>query len=207
MPMEQIASPGNERVPVPPEARASAATGAAPRAAAAASAGPTAPNANAATNSGPFNHAPPEGHARRLSEVLGENSGIGVSDSPDVEPAGNAGIPRPAAGSRNESRRAPTKDPPALLQQFRLFYAKDRPIGVVLWATVNDEVAERLAAGTTRLRPQDWKSGDKLWVVEVIAPFGGAEEMIKDLKEKVFPNRPIHFVAVTKDGKKDVRVV
>ena len=96
---------------------------------------------------------------------------------------------------------------PALLQQFRLFYTTDRPIGVVLWAFVNDEVAERLAGGTTKLRPQDWKSGDQLWVVEVIAPFGGAEEMVKDLKEKVFPERPINFVAVTKEGKKEVRVV
>jgi cytolysin-activating lysine-acyltransferase len=62
---------------------------------------------------------------------------------------------------------------PVLLKQFRLFYAKDRPIGVALWGFVNDEVEERLKAGTTKLRPQDWKSGDKLWVVEVIAPFGG----------------------------------
>ena len=62
-----------------------------------------------------------------------------------------------------------------------------------------------LAQGTTKLRPQDWKSGDHLWVVEVIAPFGGAEEMVKDLKEKVFPTQPINFVAVTKEGKKEVR--
>ncbi|MEQ1717042.1 MAG: toxin-activating lysine-acyltransferase [Hyphomicrobium sp.] len=41
------------------------------------------------------------------------------------------------------------------------FYTTDRPIGLVLWATVSDEVTERLAAGTTKLRPQDWKSGDK----------------------------------------------
>ena len=109
---------------------------------------------------------------------------------------------------------------PVLLQQFRTYYATDRPIGVVLWASVSDEVAERLAQGTTKLRPQDWKSGDQLWVVEslpraascndakrsgVIAPFGGAEEMVKDLKEKVFPNRDISFVAV-RDGKKEVRI-
>lgn len=35
---------------------------------------------------------------------------------------------------------------------------------------------------------------------------GGAEEMVKDLKEKVFPARAIHFLAVTKDGK-EVRVL
>jgi cytolysin-activating lysine-acyltransferase len=118
---------------------------------------------------------------------------------------------------------------PVLLQQFRTFYATDRPIGVVLWANVSDEVAERLAAGTTKLRPAEpvpakagnWKSGDTLWVVGacpgprrdsaekrsgVIAPFGGAEEMVKDLKEKVFPTREVHYLAVNKDGKQ-VRVL
>ena len=95
---------------------------------------------------------------------------------------------------------------PVLLQQFRTYYATDRPIGVVLWASVSDEVAERLAQGTTKLRPQDWKSGDKLWVVEVIAPFGGADEMVKDLKEKVFPTRQLNFVSITKDGKQ-VRII
>ena len=78
---------------------------------------------------------------------------------------------------------------------------------MVLWASVSDEVAERLGQGTTKLRPQDWKSGDNLWVVEVISPFGGAEDMVKDLKEKVFPTRPISFVTVTTQGKKEVRVL
>ena len=45
---------------------------------------------------------------------------------------------------------------------------------------------------------------------------GGAEEMVNDLKSKVFPDRDslevplrgaVHYVAVTKDGKKEVRVV
>src|SRR5262245_51335052 len=30
--------------------------------------------------------------------------------------------------------------PPILMQQLRMFYAKDKPIGVILWATVNKEV-------------------------------------------------------------------
>ena len=63
------------------------------------------------------------------------------------------------------------------------------------------------SAGTTRLRPQDWKSGDRLWVVEVIAPFGGAEEMVKDLKTKVFATREVKFLAMGRDGKREVRVV
>lgn len=58
-----------------------------------------------------------------------------------------------------------------------------------------------LAEGTTKLRRQDWKSGDRLWVVEVIAPFGGADEMVKDLKEKVFAEREITFLTLSESGK------
>lgn len=69
---------------------------------------------------------------------------------------------------------------PVMLQQFRLFYDQQKPVGVIFWALVKDEVAQRLASGDKHLRPQDWKSGDKREVVEIVAPFGGAEEMLKD---------------------------
>ncbi len=85
---------------------------------------------------------------------------------------------------------------PIMLQQFRVFYAPDRPIGVALWAFVNEAVEKRLMSGNARLAPNDWKSGDRLWLVDIVAPYGGQDEMIKDLKEKVFPNQEIKFLAV-----------
>ncbi len=95
---------------------------------------------------------------------------------------------------------------PMRLQQFRIFYDKQKPVGVVFWASVSEEVEARLAAGANRLRPQDWKSGDRLWLVEAIAPFGGADAMVKDLKEKVFPGREIKALAIGPKGR-EVRVV
>jgi len=152
-----------------------------------------APGSSAASGgAGPFSHAPPEGHARTISAVLGEIVWLMSQSS----------LHKQFFISDLEWFVMT----PVLLQQFRTYYATDKPVGVVLWASVSDEVAERLAQGTTKLRPQDWKSGDKLWIVEVIAPFGGAEEMVKDLKDKVFPSRPVSFLAVTKDGKQ-VRVM
>jgi cytolysin-activating lysine-acyltransferase len=47
------------------------------------------------------------------------------------------------------------------------------------------------------MRPQDWKSGDRLWVVEVIAPFGKGEEMVRDLKERVFGEKEMKMLAVS----------
>ena len=34
-----------------------------------------------------------------------------------------------------------------------------------------------------------------------------AAGMVKDLKEKVFPDKPVNFLAVTKEGKKEIRSV
>ena len=140
-----------------------------------------------------FKHAPPEGHAKTVSAVLGEIVWL-MSQSPyhkqffisDLEWFVMA---------------------PVLQKQFRLYYAKNKPVGVVLWAFVNDEVAGRLAQGITKLRPQDWKSGDQLWVVEVISPFGAPEQMVQNLKAQVFPDREMRYLTMNAEGKKEVKVL
>lgn len=50
-------------------------------------------------------------------------------------------------------------------------------------------------------------AGHQAEIVEAIAPFGGAEEMVKDLKAKVFAGRELRYVAVGEGGAKDVRVM
>jgi cytolysin-activating lysine-acyltransferase len=57
-------------------------------------------------------------------------------------------------------------------------------------------------AGNARMRPQDWKSGDRLWVVEVIAPFGKGEEMVDDLKAQVFPARALNALSMGLTGQR-----
>jgi cytolysin-activating lysine-acyltransferase len=156
--------------------------------------GPKAPSDN------PFNLPPPEGHAKTMSQVLGEIVWL-MSQSPIHKQMFIADLEWLVMA-------------PAMYQQFRLYYdsgdAKNapKPIGVVFWAEVDSEVAGRLSQGVGRLRPQDWKSGTsvpedqrQLWVVEVIAPFGGAEAMVKELKAKVFPAREVRFVKVGPEGK------
>src|SRR5712691_6083537 len=143
-------------------------------------------NGGASASDTIFTRPAPDGAAKKVSEVLGEIVWL-MSQSP---------LHKQFFISDLEWFVMT----PVLLQQFRLFYDQTKPIGVAFWATVNDEVEQRLAAGTTRLRPQDWKSGERLWVVEVIAPFGGAEVMVKDLKAKVFPTREMKFLAVGVGG-------
>jgi cytolysin-activating lysine-acyltransferase len=67
--------------------------------------------------------------------------------------------------------------PAILLRQFRIFYQGEQPVGVALWALADDLVAQRIDAGDTRLSAVEWKSGTKLRIVELVAPFGGEAEM------------------------------
>jgi hemolysin-activating ACP:hemolysin acyltransferase len=44
-------------------------------------------------------------------------------------------------------------------------------------------------------------------VVEVVAPFGGAEEMVKDLKANVHPGVQVKYLALGRDGCRESRVL
>ena len=68
-----------------------------------------------------FKHAPPEGHAKKVSEVLGEIVWL-MSQSP---------LHKQFFISDLEWFVMT----PVLLQQFRIFYAQTKPVGLVLWAS------------------------------------------------------------------------
>jgi cytolysin-activating lysine-acyltransferase len=82
---------------------------------------------------------------------------------------------------------------PALaLGQARL-YRNDKgdPISFVSWATVSDEVNERLKSGVARLAPPEWRSGPHLWVFDLLTPFGGAKETLDMLNKTVFDGKSV----------------
>ena len=91
--------------------------------------------------------------------------------------------------------------PAILLEQFRIFYRNGQPGGLVLWASVSGETEARLAAGgPARLRPDEWRSGDRLWLVEIVAPFGGQEEMLADCAAVVFGGKPFKYQRTSAAG-------
>ncbi|MEA2836220.1 MAG: cytolysin-activating lysine-acyltransferase [Bradyrhizobium sp.] len=67
--------------------------------------------------------------------------------------------------------------PAILLRQFRIFYKGEQPVGVALWALVDDLVAKRIDANDRRLTAVEWKSGATMRIIELVAPFGGEAEM------------------------------
>lgn len=94
---------------------------------------------------------------------------------------------------------------PILKQQFRLYRDKDqKPVGLILWAFVNDEVNKRLELGIGKLGFNDWKSGDTLWIIDLIAPQGGGNKMIEELKDTVFKGKKFKYQSVDDKGNRTI---
>ena len=61
--------------------------------------------------------------------------------------------------------------------QFRIFRFDDVPRGLFTWAFLNSAAEEKLITGVP-LDPEDWQSGDHLWIIDLIAPYRGLMQSI-----------------------------
>lgn len=92
--------------------------------------------------------------------------------------------------------------PPIILNQFRLWQKQGAPLGFATWAYLGEEAEERIVGnGIRRLMPTDWKSGENLWLIDFVSPFGGQEQMFKELKDQVFNGQRIKSLQPSPDGK------
>jgi cytolysin-activating lysine-acyltransferase len=110
--------------------------------------------------------------------------------------------------------------PPVIHEQFRLFRfghldalddvkAEDylpgftrhgletMPLGVAFWGWLSAEAEAKVDAGE-RLTADDWKSGDRLWLLELISPFANAdnkltEAMFADLLQGPFAGKKFNL--------------
>jgi cytolysin-activating lysine-acyltransferase len=81
------------------------------------------------------------------------------------------------------------------------------PIAVVTWALVSEEVDWRLSADLShriRLRPDEWKSGDVAWVVDLAGAPAGVRHALQWLKAGPFKDRDVKLVV--RDGAGNARV-
>lgn len=92
---------------------------------------------------------------------------------------------------------------PALMHnQYRLFYAEGRPIGVAFWAFITETVEARLAAGG-RIGADDWRSGDRVWLTEIVAPYGNQQAMLDDLCRTALADRKFRFIRTQPNGRRE----
>lgn len=102
---------------------------------------------------------------------------------------------------------------PALMhRQFALAEAQSKetgavsPVAGVLWAYVSEEVDKRLsdASAPTRLKPNEWKSGDIPWIILATGDRRVLAGLIQQLTKSVFKDRDPKMRIRGKDGKVSV---
>jgi cytolysin-activating lysine-acyltransferase len=106
---------------------------------------------------------------------------------------------------------------PALLTgQFSIAEAKAQPegttvpVGVVLWASVSPEVDKRLSEQFTspvRLRPDEWRSGDQIWLIDAAGDPRVLNGLMQRLGETSLKGRKIKSWGQGEDGKPLVRTL
>lgn len=90
---------------------------------------------------------------------------------------------------------------PALITgQYRLYRRNDRPIGYVAWGRLSATVETYYARDPSSLQPKDWKSGDRLWLLDWISPSGDTRYIANDLKNNIFPSEVARGLRWKKDS-------
>lgn len=104
---------------------------------------------------------------------------------------------------------------PALIaEQFYIFRDGERPVGLGLWARTTPEGEAKLGQGmiepANRLSLEEWTSGDRVWLVDLVAPFATEENrhrevMLADLIAGPLSGQAFSFHRTGTDGKRTVQ--
>jgi hemolysin-activating ACP:hemolysin acyltransferase len=106
--------------------------------------------------------------------------------------------------------------PPVMAGQYRIGEVKTKkegatlPVAVLLWAKVSPEVDERLTQSdspTLRLRPEDWTSGDILWLTHAAGEPRFVRHLLKQISETAFKGLAVKTRARGEDGKVVVQLL
>jgi len=82
--------------------------------------------------------------------------------------------------------------PPLVLDQCRLYDKQGVPWAFCTWALVGDAVHERLRSASPLIAPHEWNSGPHPWLIDVVAPFGDADALVKETIARFAPGKTVH---------------
>ncbi len=94
-----------------------------------------------------------------------------------------------------------------LLRQFQVVFTEGRAVAFAAWAYLSEDAEARLQEPNARFAPIDWKSGDRLWLVNLFAPFGHGEAVLQELRQTVLAGKSFKMHRMSADGKRVVEVV
>jgi cytolysin-activating lysine-acyltransferase len=95
--------------------------------------------------------------------------------------------------------------PALVLDQSKLYFREASPLAYASWAMLSEDAAQRYRQAPHHLAASDWQSGSQIWLVDVLAPFGGIPQILADLRETVFKGQPVRQLLPL--GKTDPQVL
>jgi hemolysin-activating ACP:hemolysin acyltransferase len=69
--------------------------------------------------------------------------------------------------------------PPLALGQCAVLRDGPHVVGFASYALLTEEAEIGYVEGTRKIQPTDWNAGDRLWLVDVIAPYGHARQVMR----------------------------
>jgi hemolysin-activating ACP:hemolysin acyltransferase len=77
------------------------------------------------------------------------------------------------------------------LDQYKIYFAPDgKPVAFISWALLSADVEERvIRSKSIALHVSEWNEGSSPWIVDFVAPFGRAPQILCDLRDGLFCGR------------------
>lgn len=98
---------------------------------------------------------------------------------------------------------------PIGLGQIQVFFdpVMHTPVGYVTWAWLSAEVEERWKNDPSMLlHYSEWNEGDRLWIMDLVAPFGHAPDIARHLRRHGFPGHA-RASSLRRDAEGNVRKI
>ena len=104
--------------------------------------------------------------------------------------------------------------PPLMHNQFLVVEARSKengasvPVGLALWASVSEDTDKRLSENLDqpiKLRPDEWKSGDNHWIIDVIGDEKIIHALHDKLKNEIFVGKTCKLRSVDDQGKQIIK--
>jgi cytolysin-activating lysine-acyltransferase len=89
--------------------------------------------------------------------------------------------------------------PAITANQARVFLYGLQPLGLVTWAYLSAEAEAQLLGGGLP-RPDAWSTGDRVWIIDVVAPFGGGQAMLDKVRREALRGQTVHMLRPRAEG-------
>ncbi len=86
-------------------------------------------------------------------------------------------------------------------QRYRIYKRNGVPVGYVSIAHLAKDIESAWLGGKYTLQPDDWLSGDRIWILQYVVPFGDVEDVKERLRrEPELSHGPVWALRPNKKG-------